>query len=489
MMALRDVIAKLGYEVDAGSEEKIKGSLGGVLKMAAGIAAAFGAAAFVGVNRMIQQTATLGDNIAKTSKQLGVNAQRLQELRFAANLAGAANEDVTTGLRRLQASAKEAGDGTKSYVDDFKTLGVTVRDSNGELKSAEQLLLDVADGMAGLSTDTERTALAQTLLGRSGTKLIPLLKGGSEAIKEQASRARELGEVFDEQLLAQSEDYIDAQRELEGAMQGLRNLIVQKLIPIWIRLTRGAADLAAKYRGPLKRAIDVVFRALSPLGRALEFLAERIKIILPLLGIVAAVLFPIPALLLLVGAAALLVAEDLEVMAEGGESAIGRLIDAFKEWGAETLGISDETFGKIWEWLKIIGEAIVTSFTDPITRLPELIDAVKNSLQPVVDLFNLLKKAEAQSFVLEHKAMQAIKETGGAIDEAVLGAITGLGRALSPSAPATGGGTSVRQSSTVNVTVEGGVTNEATGGAVAAAVDAALEKRNRQAANAITVGP
>jgi hypothetical protein len=485
-VALREVIAVLGYAVDKASEQRINRSIGGVLKLAAGVTAAFGAAALAGVNQMLQQTAELGDNIAKTSKQLGINAQALQELRFAANLAGTSSEEMTIGLRRLQAAAKEAADGTKSYMEDFQALGIQVTDSNGRLKTAEELLFEVADGMNALDNETQKVALAQTLLGRSGTKMIPLLSLGSKGIREQTARARELGEVFDEELLAKSEDYIDAQRELQGASQGLRNLVAQQLLPIWAELTRGIADLIVQWRGPFKRAIDVGMRILSFFGRALEFVVERGRVLLPVLAGMAALLFPLPVLLLAVAAAALLVVEDLEVMAKGGESAIGKLLAAFKEWAAVTIGVSDETFGVIWEWLKIIGEAIVETFIQPLEAIPDLVEALVAPLKSVVELFENLVKLEAASFRAEQKV------------EAVLGeqAVAGISDLLLPgssSLAAAGrqvGGPTITSSptTTVNVNVTGTSDPEATGGAIAAQVEGVLERINRQAINAITVG-
>jgi hypothetical protein len=468
-MALRDLIAKLGYEVDPRSEGRVRSSLAGVKKLAVGLAAMFGtgAAAVAGLDRMLKQTAALGDNIAKTSKQIGVNAQRLQELRFAANLAGASNEDVTTGFRRLQASAKEAGDGTKSYVDDFRALGVEVRDGNNQLKSAEQLILEVADGMKNrLKTDTERTAIAQTLLGRSGTKLIPLLKQGSAAIQEQTARARELGEVYDEQLLVQSEDFVDAQRELQGAFQGLRNIIAREFLPIWTRLTRGTADFIAKNRSRLIPLAEAAARAFVSLGRALSFVFDMAKRFAIPLAIIAAILFPTTALFIALGAAILLVAEDLEVMREGGESVIGTLIDGFQALLLETGSV----FGAISEIIKTaiafwaeqfgIGEEAGQKFDEILLGIERDFRKIASFGRAVGDVFGAVG-------------------TGG---------LVGLGGAPAAQQQIAGGARSLVNQPSVNIIVQEAESAVATGVAVAQKVEGALERTFRQAKNAISIG-
>ena len=54
-------------------------------------------------------------------------------------------------------------------------------------------MFEVADGLKGLESDSEKAALAQQLLGRSGADLLPLFKEGSDGIANLQQQARDLG--------------------------------------------------------------------------------------------------------------------------------------------------------------------------------------------------------------------------------------------------------------------------------------------------------
>lgn len=245
-MIVKELFARLGIKVDDASVAKGERAFDKVKSAAIAVAGILAAGAVAkGFANMAFAAATAGDEIAKTSKQIGVNAQALQELQFAAGLAGASASDLTTGLRLLQKNALEASQGTASFVEDFDALGVTVTDSTGKLKTAEVLFAEVSEGIRGLESATERTALAQTLLGRSGTKLIPLLTQGADAIAAQRKEAQELGGVFSDELLGQSEELIDAQLRYQTAVRGVRNVLASVLIPTLTKVVNGMAKIVA----------------------------------------------------------------------------------------------------------------------------------------------------------------------------------------------------------------------------------------------------
>lgn len=61
-------------------------------------------------------------------------------------------------------------------------MGIKVQDANGNLKSSDQLLKEVAGKFAGYQDGAAKAALAQELFGRSGAELMPLLNAGAEGI-------------------------------------------------------------------------------------------------------------------------------------------------------------------------------------------------------------------------------------------------------------------------------------------------------------------
>ena len=67
----------------------------------------------------------------------------------------------------------------------FKALGISVKDNEGNLRSSEEVFLDVADKFSKMEDGAGKTTLAIKLFGKSGADLIPLL---NQEPRRQASR-------------------------------------------------------------------------------------------------------------------------------------------------------------------------------------------------------------------------------------------------------------------------------------------------------------
>jgi len=496
-MIVRELVALLGFQVDNGSEDKVEGAIGKIKKMAGALAAVFAAKkTFDALDSLVNGVRELGDRVDKVSQQIGVNAQSLQELSYAAGLAGASNEDVVGGLRDLQKNALEAANGSQSFADMFNRLGVTVKDSSGKLKSAEELLPQLADGFAGLTSDTERTAIAQKLLGGAGTKLIPLLKQGTDAIEAQRLEARKLGGILDAELIKSSAELTDAQARQAAATQGLRNVVAKYLIPIWIKSAESATQLATILRGPLERAVKVlveIFKGLSLIAKTIidgfleinnlivfmakEFLGlnESITQVVIILGVLIALLGLPIVLLGLIGAAIFLIIDDFIAMGEGGESVIGSLIGEFNALLDEVGSISGA-----------IGEMLVTALSYWLgtsrEKIKEWVDLIWDEVTGVFKAIGEFWGDLAANFFFgDNEAPRNAAKTAASINNAS----PSVGRSGFPGAsPVAAGGASVNQNTTVSVNVNSSKADPAAvAGEAAQKFEAAQERLNRKTLN------
>jgi ribosomal protein L9 len=242
-MVVKELVALLGVKTDKQSFNQAESGLGKIAKAAKVMAAAF-AAFQVGkkIAGVVQEVADLGDKFDKMAKRSGFASKTLQQLGHAAELSGASINTVETAIKKLQSSQIEAADGTATYADEFKRLGIEVKGVDGELKDTPELLLEIADAMNELDTDAERTQVAMKLLGRSGTQLIPMFKEGSEGIKEMMQELVDLGAVMDDDLVKSSADLIDNQRRLDMALLGVKNTIAKELMPQANEFIEGMID-------------------------------------------------------------------------------------------------------------------------------------------------------------------------------------------------------------------------------------------------------
>ena len=228
--------AEAKYTIRA--QDKTKGALSSVKRnlsavgkaargLAVGMAAVFAAR---GIVSGITRTAQSLDNLAKRSKQLGLASEELDAWNHAAELSGAGAEGFSAALRRLPSAMYDATRGLKEQVDAFKAVGVEVTDNQGRMKDITTVMLDLADGMKGITSDTERAGVAQKLLGRSAQALIPMLTQGSDALREQLVEAHTLGTRYGE-LTGKGEDFIDAQTRLNRALGVTKDTLISQVLP------------------------------------------------------------------------------------------------------------------------------------------------------------------------------------------------------------------------------------------------------------------
>jgi len=190
----------------------------------AGAFTAVGAAIFA----LTKKVANLGDKFDKMRQRVGVSAEFLSKLAFAADISGASIEAVEAGVRRLQRAAADAERGLETYKRAFDDLGISVKDQSGKLKSTERLFLEVLDALKGVTNETKRAALAQELLGRGGTQLLPLLQSDYRALMEEAKK---LGITWTDETAAAAAKFNDELTRLKASLQGIAKSIALELMP------------------------------------------------------------------------------------------------------------------------------------------------------------------------------------------------------------------------------------------------------------------
>ncbi len=173
------------------------------LKKGAGVAAKFGTAvvggtlaagaALVGV---ASSAASNADEIDKMSAKIGMSKQAYQEWSYVLGQNGMDVNSLQMGMKTLVAQMDGAASGTEKSVEMFEALGVSIYDSNGAMKNQEDMFKEVTMALASMENGTEKAALANGLLGRSGSEMMPMLNNGAEGIVELTDRAHELGLIL-----------------------------------------------------------------------------------------------------------------------------------------------------------------------------------------------------------------------------------------------------------------------------------------------------
>ena len=119
------------------------------------------------------KTAATTDRIDKMSQKIGISRQGFQEWEFILSQSGTDIEKLQMGMKTLVSQADQADKGVGKGADNFARLGISVRDATGNLKDQETLFNEVVVALQNMEDGTEKARLANELLGRSGSELMP----------------------------------------------------------------------------------------------------------------------------------------------------------------------------------------------------------------------------------------------------------------------------------------------------------------------------
>lgn len=172
-----------------------------VLSFRTAVAGVAGAAVLGGLIRNATSTANA---LADTADKLGLNIERLQEYRAAAETVGVAQQTTDLALQRFTRRLGEAQQGTGELKGVLEQYNVAVRNADGTTRSAESVLRDLADVTRGAKDEQERLRIAFKAFDSEGAALVNLLKQGSGELDELRDRMRAAGTVMDEDLVRQA---------------------------------------------------------------------------------------------------------------------------------------------------------------------------------------------------------------------------------------------------------------------------------------------
>lgn len=190
---------------------------------------------------LAKNTAASGDQFDKLSQKSGISAKTLSQWSHAANMSGVSTEQFGANILKLNQQMAAAAQGNKAAQLAFKRAGVSIRDSAGKMKTADQVLLEMSKTFKKMPEGIYKSDLAMAVFGKSGADMIPLLQGGSDAIQDLMKQSDELGMTFSNEEAKASAEFCDSLDVLKKSAKGLVNTIGKQLIPVITPLLQSMA--------------------------------------------------------------------------------------------------------------------------------------------------------------------------------------------------------------------------------------------------------
>ena len=274
--ALNDIGGKFGISLP----KEMTSTLNGMLKLDAktlALALSFAAvtAAVVEVEKalisMTKESAAYADEILTQSAVTGLSTEALQEYQYAAELVDVSLDTLTSSQTKMIRSMDAARRGSKEQAEAFDKLGISVQNADGTLRDAQDVFGDAIDALGAISNETERDAIAMTIFGRSARDLNPLIKAGSDGLRELAQEAHNVGYVMSEEALDALGAVDDQVQRMNRSNEALKNQIAVGMAPAVENLMKKGTDFFVRLQEAAEGSgILEVFGALLDVVSALE---------------------------------------------------------------------------------------------------------------------------------------------------------------------------------------------------------------------------
>lgn len=247
---------------------KISDASGKVAQATKGISTAAGGA-LAGIAGLAYKSVQAADDLNTLAKQTGISTAELQKMQYASDLIDVSVDSITGAMTKMKKNMASTSKDTQAA---FQRIGVSVQDSNGQLRDATTVFYEVLEGLSHVANETERDTLAMQLFGRSADELAGIVDDGGAALRELGLEAEQLGLIMDQQTLDSLNNVNDAVDKLKAKANG--------------ELAQSGAKAMETLMPVFEKVLDAMSKALDYIGSLDE---DQIKMLATLLAVTAAI--------------------------------------------------------------------------------------------------------------------------------------------------------------------------------------------------------
>lgn len=398
-MALREILAKFGVEVDDKPLNRLDGKIGNVFDKLEKLGAALaGGAVGMALKGFIVDQVELGSRINDTATRLGVGTDALQEFEYAAQLSGVGAESMDAALGKMNRTLGEALTGNDAAAKAFAKFGVAITDAHGQARPLDELFADMSDGLGKMGSQAEKTAAITEVFGRSAAQLLPIMEDGSKGVRKYFEEAQELGIVLGKDFVKSADAAGDQLDRFHFVVRALKAQLATSLLPIVTSVMTKITNWGSKAIA-LAKSTNAIKVGMVAVGAAGLYWFTKLNSVVKLLT-----MSPIA-----VGLTGLfLLFEDLFTMMRGGRSVIGETMD--KLYGA---GAAADFAQQLWAAWGQVKAALIE--TGPAFKV--LGDMAMQTLPPILNVFVWLVKIIGAGVTLLGGFVKAVGAMGEAFSE------------------------------------------------------------------------
>lgn len=227
--SVKNMADKFGIVLPAGAQKGIE-----ALNSVSASTVAFVGVAVKMISTLVNastQAAKTADDIMVLSQTTGMSTDKIQELKYSAELIDVSFETLSGSMTKMIRSMNTARNGSKEAAEAYQKLHVRIKEGNGQLRDANTVFYEVIDKLGKVKNETERDAIAMQIFGKSARELNPLIEAGSKGLQAFAEEAHNMGYVIDAESLGKLGALDDAMQRFTGQGEAAKNTLAMALLP------------------------------------------------------------------------------------------------------------------------------------------------------------------------------------------------------------------------------------------------------------------
>lgn len=236
-------------------------------------------AAAAGTAGLIQKTMQAGDRVDKMSQKIGMSRKSFQEYDYILSQNGGSVDNLQIGMKTLAKQMEGVQAGSKKSVSAFKTLGVSVKNSNGTLRTQQEVFDDSIKSLQNIKNPAQKAILANQLFGRSAIEMMPLLNQSAQSTDKLRQKAHELGLVMSDDSVNSAVLFTDTMDTIGRSLSGIGYQIGAEMLP-------SLQDISNVIIAHMPQIKDVAVNTVKALGNGIKFLADNMNWLFPIAGAV-----------------------------------------------------------------------------------------------------------------------------------------------------------------------------------------------------------
>lgn len=225
-----------------------------------------------------KETRAYADNVMQLSTQYGLTTDKIQEFQYMSELTDTSLETITGSMTKLTKNMQTATKGTGDAYSRFEKLGISVTDTEGNLRSTDEVFAEAISRLGNVENATERDALAMNIFGKSAMDLNPLIAVGREGLADYRDEAHEMGYVLDSETLESLGAVDDAMQRANKRIDAVKNQIGRYLAPIVAEITEAFAEWRMSV--DWQQVGQVIKTAMEIIGKAIKGLIDIFKTVI-----------------------------------------------------------------------------------------------------------------------------------------------------------------------------------------------------------------